>query len=213
MSSLSIKLFHHRHILMCKEILQALNNEDWLYGAASDLPEISRLLTEAADKCHRLNLLYPSQNSERNDILKGLLGSTGKKFNFIGTFRCDFGFNIHIGENFAANFNLTVLDEAEVRIGDNVMIGPNCSLITITHALTSDQRNSGIMRARPIHIGNNVWIAANVTVLPGVTIGDGAVIGAGSVVTKSIPAGVLAAGNPCRPIRPITDADIVTPVM
>ncbi len=191
------------------KILELLNAGHWLRAGARDLPEVSALLMKTADACHEFNLLKPSMTGRRENMLREMLGSVGDGVVINSPFRCDFGFNIHIGNNFVGNFNLCILDEAEVTIGDNVLIGPNCSLITITHALDRDQRNEGIMSAKPIVIGNNVWIASNVVVLPGVSIGDGAVIGAGSVVTKSIPAGMLAVGNPCRPLREITDADRV----
>lgn len=190
-------------------LLNALNSGRWVSAAAKDCPEVADALLRCADVCHEFNMLPPSRSEKRNELLKSLLGKTGNGLTIHSPFRCDFGFNIRIGDNFVGNFNLSILDEAEVTIGDNVMIGPNCSLITITHALTAAQRNAGVMAARPITIGNNVWIAANVVVLPGVEIGEGAVIGAGSVVTKSIPANMLAAGNPCRPLRPVTDEDRV----
>lgn len=197
---------------MGKDVFELLDGGVWIYGSANDLPEVYALLRRTADICFEMNALPPSEYGRREKILRGLLGSVGKCIVVNPPFRCDFGHNIHIGDNFIGNFNLTILDEAKVSIGDNVMIGPNCTLATIIHAMLPAQRNAGIMRAKPISIGNNVWLASNVTVLPGVTIGDNAVIGAGSVVTKSIPAFTFAAGNPCRPIRPITDADAVTPV-
>lgn len=197
---------------MGKDVFELLDGGDWIYGSANDLPEVYALLRRTADICFEMNVLPPSESGRREKILRGLLGSVGKCIVVNPPFRCDFGHNIHIGDNFIGNFNLTILDEAKVSIGDNVMIGPNCTLATIIHAMLPAQRNAGIMRAKPISIGNNVWLASNVAVLPGVTIGDNAVIGAGSVVTKSIPAFTFAAGNPCRPIRPITDADAVTPV-
>lgn len=176
----------------------------WMNGFA---PEISTALSRCEELCFQLNALSPTAKQERQAIVKQLLGKIGKQFILHSPFHCDFGFHIHIGENFVGNFNLTILDEAEVTIGDNVFIGPNCSLCTIIHALHADQRNAGIMQAKPITIGNNVWIATHVTLLPGVTIGDGAVIGAGSVVTKDIPANVIAAGNPCKVLRPINETD------
>lgn len=197
---------------MGKDVFELLDGGVWIYGSANDLPEVYALLRRTADICFEMNALPPSESGSREKILRGLLGSVGKCIVVNPPFRCDFGHNIHIGDNFIGNFNLTILDEAKVSIGDNVMIGPNCTLATIIHAMLPAQRNAGIMRAKPISIGNNVWLASNVTVLPGVTIGDNAVIGAGSVVTKSIPASTFAAGNPCRPIRTITDADAVTPV-
>lgn len=190
-----------------KETLHMLALGNWVCAGAKDSPEISRMLMQCAETCHRLNALSPSDADSRQTLMKGLFGSLGRDCVINSPFRCDFGFNIHIGDNFVGNFNLSVLDEAEVRIGHNVMIGPNCTLTTIVHALDAGQRNRGVMRANPINIGDNVWIASNVVVLPGVTIGDNAVIGAGSVVTADIPSDTLAFGNPCRPIRRISEAD------
>lgn len=198
---------------MDSKVFDLLNEGFWLHGGAKDLPEVSERLQRCADICFEINGLKPSETAARNRLLSGLLGSVGDNLVINTPFRCDFGYNIHIGDNFIGNFNLTILDEAAVNIGDNVMIGPNCTLATIVHAMLPDQRNDGIMRALPISIGNNVWIASNVIILPGVTIGDGAVIGAGSVVTKSIPANTFAAGNPCRPLRSITDSDRVIAAM
>ena len=107
------------------------------------------------------------------------------------------------------NFNLTILDEAPVTIGDHVFIGPNVGIYTVNHALLPDQRNAGLMRSLPVTIGSNVWIGGNVVITQGVAIGEGSVVGAGSVVTRDIPAGVVACGNPCRVLRPVTDADRV----
>lgn len=178
----------------------------WMNGFAAD---IGPVLVQAEELCFHLNTLPPSRQMERQEIIRRLMGTIGNRFILHSPFHCDFGMNIHIGENFVGNFNLTILDEAEVRIGDNVFIGPNVSLCTVVHAFHADQRNNGIMCAKPITIGNNVWIASNVTVLPGVNIGEGAIIGAGSVVTKDVPPLTLAAGNPCRIIRPINESDRV----
>lgn len=183
-----------------KDDLVVLRSGEWLNGFADD---IAAALSRCAEQCFRLNALSPLCRSEREEIVREMMGSIGKRFVIHSPFRCDFGTNIHIGNNFIGNFNLAILDEAEVTIGDNVFIGPNCSLCTVVHAMNTGQRNAGIMRALPITIGNDVWIAANVVVLPGVTIGEGCVIGAGSVVTKDVPAGMFAAGNPCRVIKPI----------
>lgn len=197
---------------MRKEIFEALNGGVWMYAGARDLPEASEALTACADLCHRFNNMLPSMRKERMELLHRLLGGIGEGSVINAPFHCDFGFNIRIGRNFVGNFNLTILDEADVTIGDNVLIGPGSSLITIIHALLPGQRAEGIMRAQPIVIRDNAWLAANVTVLPGVTVGEGAVIGAGSVVTRSIPAMTLAVGNPCRPLRTVSDADRVTPM-
>ena len=142
-------------------------------------------------------------------------GAIGKTFHFVGPAYINYGTHTFIGENFFANFNFTVMDDARVYIGDNVAIGPNVSLLATNHPLIAQERmgldeegrTTLAEYAEDIHIGNNVWLAANVCVIGGVTIGDGAVIGAGSVVTRDIPAGYLAVGVPCRPLRPITEAD------
>ncbi|WP_140938837.1 sugar O-acetyltransferase [Sphingobacterium lumbrici] len=155
--------------------------------------------------CHRFNQLEPKQIKAKKQNLKDLLGKTGKMFYIEPPFRCDYGYNIEIGENFYANYNLTILDCAPVRIGDNVMIAPNVSLFTAGHPIHHELRNSGLEYANPITIGNNVWIGGNTVINPGVTIGDNTVIGSGSVVTKDIPANVVAVGNPCRILRAITD--------
>ncbi|MBP3284244.1 MAG: sugar O-acetyltransferase [Clostridia bacterium] len=117
-------------------------------------------------------------------------------------FYCDYGFNIEIGENFYSNHNLVILDANKVKIGDYVQIGPNCGIYTSGHPLDSETRMK-LEFAKPITIGNHVWLGGNVCVMPGVTIGDNTVIGAGSVVTKDIPANVVAVGNPCRVIKKI----------
>lgn len=185
---------------------EILREGRWLDGFHGDY---GTALREAEEKCFRLNSLPPSAVDKRREIVESLLGTIGDGWIIHSPFRCDFGFNIHIGDKFVGNFNLTILDEARVTIGDHVFIGPDCGIYTITHALTEEQRNEGVMRALPVIIGNGVWIGGHCTILPGVTIGDGAVIGAGSVVTRDIPPRTLALGNPCRPVRPVTDDDRV----
>lgn len=166
-------------------------------------PEFLRRLENTRDLLWEYNSLRPSEEKRREEIIRNLLGSCGEKFHINQPFRCDYGCNVYIGENFFANFNLTILDEGEVHIGDNVFIGPNVSIYTACHPLNPEERNTGVEWAEPITIGDNVWIGGSVTILPGVTIGNNAVIGAGSVVSKDIPASSLAVGNPCRVIRKI----------
>ena len=160
--------------------------------------------------CQRFNQM-DEYDAARLPVVREFIGAIGEKYYFQGPIQFNYGSHTFIGENFFCNFNLTV-----IYIGDNVMLGPNVSLMATNHPLIAAERTS--MRysdghvsmseyAEDIHIGNDVWIAANAVVLGGVTIGDGAVIGAGSVVTKDIPAGYLAVGVPCRPLRPITEAD------
>lgn len=179
---------------------------NWINGFGHEYAE---RLIETERLCHKFNLLPPDSFDERNAIIRHVIGSIGDHFTIHSPFRCDFGCNIYIGNNFVSNYNLTILDEEEVSIGDNVFIGPNTSVFTVDHALLPEQRNHGIMRGRPVKIGDNVWIGGNVTILPGVTIGNGSVIGGGSVVTKDIPANMVAFGNPCKAVRIITDDDRV----
>ncbi|MGN1422337.1 MAG: sugar O-acetyltransferase [Oscillospiraceae bacterium] len=141
------------------------------------------------------------------EILRSLFGKTGKNVTVLPPLHCDYGFNIEVGDNFFANYNLTVLDVGKVTIGDNVMIAPNVSVYTAGHPLHPESRSTMYEYGIPITIGSNCWIGGSVTICPGVNIGEGCVIGAGSVVTKDIPPFSLAAGNPCRVIRKITEDD------
>lgn len=177
-----------------------------LYDANYD-EEIIEARTRCKDLCFTYNQLKPSQISEQEQVIRQLLGKTGKRFCITAPFWCDYGSNIEIGENFYTNHNCIILDGAKVIFGDNVFIAPNCTFSTAGHPLDSEQRNRGLEYAYPITVGDNVWIGASVTVLPGVTIGSNSVIGAGSVVNRDIPEGVVAVGNPCRTLRKITEED------
>lgn len=139
--------------------------------------------------------------------MKDLIGKMGKDVIITPPFWCDYGYNIILGDNFYSNHNMIITDGAKVTFGDNVFIAPNCCFTTAEHAIDPEQRKAGIEIAKPITIGNNVWIGAGSTVLAGVTIGDNTVIGAGSVVKKSIPANVIAVGVPCKVLREITEED------
>lgn len=175
------------------------------YKAWLDGLEQERLLCKK--KVYQFNQLSPDYRERIPELLKDLLGKTGENIMIEPPFHCDYGWNIEVGENFFANYNLTILDVGKVTIGDNVQIAPNVSIYTAGHPIHPDSRNSGYEYGIPITIGNSVWIGGNTVILPGVTIGDHAVIGAGSVVTRDIPANRIAAGNPCRVIREITEAD------
>lgn len=161
----------------------------------------------AKEELARYNALEPSRIKARNQILKKLFGKTGNSFFIEPPFRCDYGYNIEIGENFYANYNLVVLDCAKVKIGDNVMIGPTVAIYTAGHPVHFEPRIAGWEFASPISIGDNVWIGGNTVINPGVSIGKNSVIGSGSVVTKNIPENVVAVGNPCRVLREITDEE------
>lgn len=180
--------------------------EKMLAGELYDANYDEQLIKEryiAKDKCYEYNNLKPSAYEEKTRIIKELFGKTKKSFVIEQPFMCDYGYNIEIGENFYANHNLIILDGNKVKFGDNVFIAPNCGFYTAGHPLDAETRNKGIEYAKPIEVGNNVWIGGNVVVLPGVKIGDNTVIGAGSVVNKDIPANVVAVGNPCRVIKQI----------
>lgn len=177
-----------------------------LYDANYD-EEIINDCMKCRDLCYEYNQLKPSLLKERDVLIRQILKEAGENLVIHSPFKCDYGYHISVGKNFYANYYCTILDGAEVIFGDNVFIAPFCGFYTAGHPFNVEQRNRGLEYALPIKVGNNVWVGANVSVLPGVTIGDDVVIGAGSVVNKDIPSGVLAAGNPCKVIRKITEED------
>ena len=177
-----------------------------LYAADTD-PELIADRAACKDKCWAYNQMRYTDWDSRNALLRELLGSTGERFCIEQPFWCDYGYGISIGENFYMNHGCVILDGGGITFGDNVFIAPQCGFHTAGHPIDADTRNSGLEYAKPITIGSSCWLASKVVVCGGVTIGEGCVIGAGSVVTRDIPPHTLAAGNPCRPIRPITEAD------
>lgn len=152
-------------------------------------------------------LTRPTDKAEKQRLIQQIIGKSGNPPHINSPFYCDYGQYIELGENFFANYNCTILDSGGVTIGNHVMFAPNVSLYTVNHPLDPELRKDGWEQARPIVIGNNVWVGGNVVILSGVTIGDNTVIGAGSVVTKDIPANSLALGNPCKVVRNITEQD------
>ena len=158
---------------------------------------------KAKNLCHEFNNLKPSDIEAREKIIKKLFGKTGQQILIEQNFWCDYGYNIFVGENFYMNHNCIILDAGRVEFGNNVFIAPNCAFYTAGHPIEPEIRNRGLEYAKPIKVGNNVWIGGNVTVLPGVTIGDNVTIGAGSVIVKDIPSNVVAVGNPCKVIKEI----------
>ena len=173
--------------------------------------ELAGLRQKAHALCRRFNQLDET-DGERNEILGSLIPGLGKRVYLQGPIQFDYGCFTEIGENTYANFNFVCLDCAPVRIGKDVFIGPNVSILTPMHPLRRQERNQFVKAdgtlgdqeyARPITIGDNCWIAGNVTICGGVTIGEGSVIGAGSVVTRDIPANVVAAGVPCKVLKPV----------
>ncbi len=154
----------------------------------------------------KINSLSDDHKKERRKLIYSLLTNANKGLWIEPPFYCDYGYNIKTGKHVFMNFNCCILDVMEVEIGNNVMMGPNVQIYTATHPIDAKSRNSWLEFAKPVHIGNDVWLGGGVVVCPGVNIGDGAVIGAGSVVTKDIPKNVLAAGNPARVIRDIDNS-------
>lgn len=166
--------------------------------------QLLKELNEVKEIIHEYNALRPSETARRLEILKDLLGYVADDEIIVNQpFYCDYGKQISVGKRFFANFNLTVLDEARVTIGDDCFIGPNVSIYTACHSTDPVERNTRREWAEPVTIGDNVWIGGSVTILPGVTIGSNVTIGAGSVVTRDIPDNVVAVGNPCKVIKKI----------
>ena len=170
-------------------------------------PAYEAEIKKCKDKCYEYNRLNPNDYETQSSILKKLLGSMGDNVVFTPPFWCDYGYNISVGDYFYSNHNLIIQDGANVSFGNHVFIAPNCCFTTAEHAIDPVQREAGMEIAKPIIVGNNVWIGAGSTILAGVKIGDNSVIGAGSVVTKSIPCNVIAVGVPCKVMREITKED------
>ena len=177
-----------------------------LYDANFD-PRITEAVAECQDLCFDYNQMRPSDWAGRQEALRAIVGSMGEHATVQQPFWCDYGANIHLGENFYSNHGLVILDAAPVTFGHDVYIAPNCMFSTAGHPVDTERRNRGLEYALPITVGDNVWFGMGVMVCPGVTIGSNVVIGAGSVVVKDIPSGVVAVGNPCRVLREITEED------
>ena len=183
-----------------ERMLNELPYQAWKDGLSEERKEYKR-------KVYRYNKLSLDEEKEQDRLIREIVGKCGETIWVEQPFHCDYGYNIEVGNNFYSNYNLTILDVGKVIIGENVMIAPNVSLYTAGHPLHPDARNSGYEYGIGITIGDNVWIGGNTVVNPGVHIGNNVVIGSGSVVTKDIPDNALAAGNPCKVIRFLTEED------
>ena len=164
---------------------------------------------EAKNLFKEFNKTTDEEVEKRQEIMKKLFKKVGERVFMEPNFTCEFGKNITLGNDLYINFGCTLLDCGQITIGNNTLLGPNVSMYSANHSLDAEERIAGALIPKPITIGNRVWIGGGSTILSGVTIGDDSVIGAGSVVTKDIPAGVVAAGNPCKVIRKITEKDKV----
>ena len=180
-----------------------------LYDAGD--PELVAARRAAGTLCQAINSLPFEAVEERMALLAQLFGALGEGSHIEQPFRCDYGFHISAGKQLYINYNCVMLDCAPITFGDRVFIAPNCAFYTAGHPLDPAERASGLEFAKPIRVGSDVWIGGTPVVTPGVTLGDNTVIGSGSVVPRDIPAGVVAVGNPCRVLRPITPADRMLP--
>lgn len=172
-----------------------------MYDPSDD--ELTALRVRARRLFQRFNVTGIDEREERVIILKELFGGTGDHIYIEPTFKCDYGCNIYVGDNFYANFDVVILDVAEVRIGDNCMIAPQVAIYTATHPIDPELRNSGRELGKPVTIGNNCWIGGHATINPGVTLGNNVVVASGAVVTKSFPDNVVIGGNPAKVIKDI----------
>lgn len=165
--------------------------------------ELMNERSRARQILHSLNQTKDTERHYRRQLVESLFGTVGAEYGIEPPFYCDYGYNIHVGEGFFANFNCTFLDVCPIRIGKRVLLGPNVQLYTATHPMDREKRASGLEAGKPITIGDDVWIGGNAVINPGVTIGDNVVIGSGAVVTKDLPSNVFAAGNPAKVIKPL----------
>lgn len=185
--------------------------QEKMHSGALYLPMDEALFQEQLGWLDRLwdfNATRPSQLAERETLLRELFAEIGEGCYIEPPLHANWGGrHVHFGRNIYANFNLTLVDDTHIYVGDNTMFGPNVVVATAGHPLLPELREQGYQYNAPVHIGRNCWIGAGAILLPGVTVGDNAVIGAGSIVTKDVPASVLAVGNPCRVLREIGEHD------
>ena len=188
-----------------------MNNPERMENGLIYDPGDEKIMAEQSkclEKLYDFNATRPSEFEKRTAMLKEMFGSIGENCYIEPPLHANWGGkNVYIGSNFYANFNLTLVDDGDIYIGDKVLIGPNVTIATANHPVNPELRAKSWQYNRPVHIGNNVWIGAGSVLVPGVTVGDNSVIGAGSVVVKDIPANCVAVGNPCKPIREIGEHD------
>lgn len=190
------------------DMLKKMKNGELYNCSFEAIPEeLDKKLYECKELIYDFNMSRPGQVEYREETIRKVFAEVGNNCYIEPPFHANWGCNIHVGNNFYSNFNLTVVDDTDIYIGDSVMIAPNVVIATGTHPICPELREQVYQYNLPVHIGNRVWIGAGAIILPGVTIGDDSVIGAGSVVTKDIPSGVVAVGNPCRVLREINEQD------
>lgn len=167
-------------------------------------PELQSAAAQAQQHLRRLNATPNEDLDLRRTVLQSLLGSIGELTQIKSPFSCDYGWNIHVGRNSFINYGCVLLDCNSIRIGDDAQMGPGVHIYTAMHPLDAHTRRNGLEAAKPVIIGDNVWLGGSCVICPGVSIGDNTVVGAGSVVVRNLPANVLAVGNPCRVIRDLS---------
>ena len=188
-----------------------MQNKDKLHTGELYLPgdpEIMKEQLKCLDKLYDFNNTRPTELEKREKMLKEMFAEIGERCYIEPPLRANFGGkHVHFGNDVYANFNLTLVDDTHIYVGDNTMFGPNVTVATAGHPILPQLRRKAYQYNMPVHIGKNCWIGAGAIILPGVTIGDNSVIGAGSIVTRDVPSGVVAVGNPCKVMRPITNYD------
>lgn len=182
--------------------MDKLRAGDWYYFLDA---EVATQKARAARLCQEFNQISATDPQQQTAKMREILGSAGNNLSVQATFNCDNGQNIHVGNDFLSNYNLTILDIAPVIIGDHVMIGPNVDIYTVNHPLTAQGRRDYLARAQPVTIGNDVWIGGKVTINPGVTIGNNVVIASGAVVTKDVPDNQVVGGVPARKLEKLVE--------
>lgn len=188
-----------------KELTERMHNGDLYYPGD---PNLVPLQTERLDMLYDYNATRPTEAKKREEILKNLFAEIGEGCYIEPPFHANWGGkHIHFGKFVYANFNLTLVDDTHIYVGDYTMFGPNVTVATAGHPVNPELRQKGLQYNAPVKIGKNCWIGSGAIIVPGVTVGDNVVIGAGSVVTKDIPSNVVAVGNPCRVLREVGERD------
>lgn len=190
---------------MGKSEIEKLENGDWYYFLDED---VAKRKARAAKLCQEFNDIPATDPEKQTAKIKEILGSYGKNISVQANFNCDNGQNIHVGDNFLSNYNLTILDIAEVSMGHNVMVGPNVDIYTVNHPMNPFGRRKYLAQASPVKIGNDVWIGGKVTITPGVTVGNNVVIAAGAVVVNDVPDNSLVGGVPAKVIKSLEEKKI-----
>lgn len=186
-----------------------MNNYEKLHSGELYFPGDSQIVeeqTRCLERLYDFNRTRPSETEKRQSLLKEMFAEIGEECYIEPPLHANFGGkHVHFGRNVYANFNLTLVDDTHIYVGDYTMLGPNVTIATAGHPLSSEPRRKGYQYNKPVKIGKNCWIGAGAVFVPGVTVGDNVVIGAGSVVTRDVPSNVVAVGNPCRVLREIAE--------